>query len=1050
MSLQRQSVNINFSKGLNLKDDPWQVPVGNFLALSNSVFTTGGRLTKRNGYKNLAALPSSNFPYVTTFNNDLTAIGESIAAYSADTAQWVSKGSIQPVGVSTIPIIRNSLNQTQCDSVTAPSGLSCIVYTETTGVSTDYKYAIIDSVTGQNIVTPTVIVGIGAGGAVIGSPRVFLLSSLFVIMFTEVISSASHLQFITVSAVNPTVVTAPRTLVSSAYNANPDLSWDGVVINVASSQSSTLYVAYSSTAGGNSVYVVSILPTLTVSAPVPITGYLATLMSVCADVTDPVHPRIYVNWYTTSGHLGYTAILNQNLTVVVAPLLTINNIPIANLTSCAQNGAETLFYEVLNNYGYDATIPTNYVQSASVTITSPTTATTAVIGVVVRGVGLASKAFIVNGVEYFLAAFQSPYQPSYFLINGSVSTEIAPVVVAKLAYENGGGYLTTGLPSVTVTENTAQVAYLYKDLVEPLATLDNPEQTTSVAVYSQTGINLASFTLSTQNIDTVEMGNNLNLSGGFLGLYDGYQVVENGFFLWPDSVECTWHDTGGFLIANPSGWVSGQPSYYYQVIYSWTDNQGNTFRSAPSIPVPITLGSDSSAHGSVTVNVPTLRLTYKTDSPVIIQIYRWSIANQIYYEVTSPITPLLNNPAVDSVSFLDVSPDTGSGGIVGNAIIYTNGGVVEDINGPATNIMSHFDTRLWLVDAEDPNLLWYSKQVIENTPVEMSDLFTMYISPTIASQGSVGPITALAPLDDKLIIFFKNAIYYINGVGPDNTGANSQYSQPLFVTATIGCTNQESIVFMPSGLMFQSDKGVWTLGRDLSTQYTGAAIEKYNSATVETALNIPGTNQVRFTLNNGVTLVYDYYWQQWGTFNGVPALSSTLFQNLHTCIDSFGRVFQETPGLFLDGDSPVLMSFTTSWLNLAGLQGYTRAYFFYLLGQYLSPHFLDIDISYDYNPSPLHSVTIQPDNFSPYYGTGVSQSPYGAGTTYGGPLQKEQWRVFLKQQRCESFQITLSERYDASLGVPAGGGLTLSGLNVMVGVKRDVRLMPAKETVGVS
>ena len=53
------------------------------------------------------------------------------------------------------------------------------------------------------------------------------------------------------------------------------------------------------------------------------------------------------------------------------------------------------------------------------------------------------------------------------------------------------------------------------------------------------------------------------------------------------------------------------------------------------------------------------------------------------------------------------------------------GGVVEDVNAPASNIMTLFDTRLWLVDAEDPNLLWFSKQVIESTPVEMSDLFTI-------------------------------------------------------------------------------------------------------------------------------------------------------------------------------------------------------------------------------------------------------------------------------------------------------------------------------------
>ena len=56
--------------------------------------------------------------------------------------------------------------------------------------------------------------------------------------------------------------------------------------------------------------------------------------------------------------------------------------------------------------------------------------------------------------------------------------------------------------------------------------------------------------------------------------------------------------------------------------------------------------------------------------------------------------------------------------------------------------MALFDTRLWMVDAEDQNLLWFSKQVIEATPVEMSDLLTMYIAPTTSSEGNTGPITA--------------------------------------------------------------------------------------------------------------------------------------------------------------------------------------------------------------------------------------------------------------------------------------------------------------------
>ena len=100
--------------------------------------------------------------------------------------------------------------------------------------------------------------------------------------------------------------------------------------------------------------------------------------------------------------------------------------------------------------------------------------------VAVRSVGLASKAFIVAETIYFLAAFQSPYQKTYFLIQAyNISASLLslsndPLVTAKLAYENGAGYLTLGLPSVTVTNNVAQMAYLFVDEVAALNTM-NPQ-----------------------------------------------------------------------------------------------------------------------------------------------------------------------------------------------------------------------------------------------------------------------------------------------------------------------------------------------------------------------------------------------------------------------------------------------------------------------------------------------------------------------------------------------------------------------------------------------
>lgn len=1015
MALNKQAIPINFSQGLDTKTDPYQVSIGKFLNLQNSIFLKGGQLSKRNGFEQLPALPDTSSTFLTTFNNDLTAIGNDLKAYISGSMQWVEKGNLQPVDVSVLPLIRNNTSQMQADSIIAPNGSVLTAYTDQNPANLSasiYRYAIADSITGQNIISPTTI---PTADPTLGTPRVFLLGSYFVIVFTN---NANHLQYLAISQANPSMVIGPVDI-STAYTPASTVAFDGIVSNNA------LYIAWndSSATKININYLTSHL-TLS-STVIRDSAHGATMMSVSADESSGI---IWVSYYSLNTLNGYAFAVDQNLNPVLASIQIINDQTILNLTSVASNHVLTFLYEVSEAYSYDPTIPTNFTDSNTLTQSG----TLGSANLILRSVGLASKAFFLNSTIYCLFTYQSPYQSTYYL------SDIDGNIVAQLAYGNGRGYLPFGLPSVSLNGTNVKIAYLFKDQVQAVNKNTNVPSGSQVAgVYSQLGINLSSFTLDTQNVLSAEIGNNLNITGGFLWAYDGYSPVEQNFFVYPDSIETVSSTTGGSLIAQ---------TYFYQVTYEWTDNQGNAFRSAPSIPVEVvTTGSTSSN----TILIPTLRLTYKIANPVKIVIYRWSTAQQIYYQVTSILFPVLNDPTVDQLSFVDTASDAS---ILGNNIIYTNGGVIEDIGPPSFVSVFLFDDRLWGIDSEDRNLLWFSKQVLEATPVEMSDLFTIYVAPNLGAQGSTGPLICGSPMDDKAILFKSTAINYIAGTGPDNTGANNQYTQPIFITATVGCSNQKSIVFQPQGLMFEfaSEAGnqIWLLARDLTTQYIGAPVESFTqNATVQSAVNIPGTNQVRFTMSSGITLMFDYYYQQWGTFVNVPAISSTLYQGLQTYINSLGQVFQETPGNYLDNTLPVLMSFTTSWINLAGLQGYQRAYEFSLLGTYYSPHKLNVQVGYDYNPNLSSQVIISPNNFSPAYGDDLT---YGSGSPYGGASQLEQWRIRFKQQRCESFQIQVNEIYDPSYGIVAGKGLTLSGINCVIGAKKGYRPYKAASSTGLS
>jgi hypothetical protein len=140
------------------------------------------------------------------------------------------------------------------------------------------------------------------------------------------------------------------------------------------------------------------------------------------------------------------------------------------------------------------------------------------------------------------------------------------------------------------------------------------------------------------------------------------------------------------------------------------------------------------------------------------------------------------------------------------------------------------------------------------------------------------------------------------------------------------------------------------------------------------------------------------------------------------------------------------MSFTSAWFNLAGLQGLERAYFFQMLGQYITPHKLSIGIAYDYNPAIAQQTIIEPLNYTPNYGS--ASGPYGSESPYGGMSDVEQWRIFLNQQKVQAFRVTLDEIYDPSFGVAAGAGFTMSGLNLTVGLKKGYTTLRAAQSVG--
>lgn len=988
MSLIKQNVPISFLQGIDTKDDSKQVLPGKLLNLQNAVFITPGKLRKRNGYTALSTLIDGGGSItagfgLATFNNELLEFdGVELYSYASGNQTWTPKGKVTSLELTINPVIRNVNEQTNPNVAVHPDGLQLYTWEDSSGGS---RYSIVDMVTGQTIVANTLI-SINAT-----TPKPFALGVYLLIFYID--TSSHHLRMISIPTNAPLSPAAPVDIAIDVNTSFP--TYDICML------STKLYIAYNTS--GNSIGLRDINIFLVLSAEVQVAGENA---NGCITIfPDSTLLQLWIAYY--NGTAVKYFVRTNALAAFLVPTTIETTTNIVRIIGYANSGSGTVWYE------FAAALPYNEL------IRTDTLTNTGMIGtpvVFLRSVGLAFKPFVYNNIVYFGITYQSVEQPTYFLVTSSGN------IVGKAIPDNGGGLLTESeVPeSIMVTTGEFITAGLQKDLLT----------TIGGTVYTQTGVTSIDFDfLANNTFYQAQMGANLNITGGLLIAYDGVNVTEQNFNLFPEPLTgVSQSNTGGHL-----GNASVATSYSYTATYEWTDQQGQLNRSTTATPIIAQFASGVTT-GEVTISIPTLRLSQKTG--VVITVYRTEGNGTIFYQLTNIGTtnPLLNDPTIDAVTYTDTTSDAT---IIGNPILYTTGGVVDNSAPPAPALVTQYTDRLILVPSENPYSFWYSKEVIPGTPVEFSALFVNNVD----QRG--GPITAIEQMDGNLIIFKETTIFSMYGQGPDNTGANNDYNAGQLITTDSGCINARSLVLMPLGLLYQSAKGIYLLDRSLNVSYIGKDVEFINGQTITSAELIEYTNQVRFTTASGTTVVYDYFVRQWSTFTPQLANDSVIFEEQFTYVLPNGLVYQETPGIFTDNGEFIQMALTTSWLSLAGLQGFQRAYRALFLGDYLSPHQLLVGVAYDFNPTQVQQEYISTTPLFSLTDYG-EDSPYGNEVLYGGAYPLYQFQVRFARQKCEAIQFTIQDVQSSNFGE----GFSISAFNLMVGAKKGSQKSPQPNIFG--
>lgn len=698
------------------------------------------------------------------------------------------------------------------------------------------------------------------------------------------------------------------------------------------------------------------------------------------------------------------------------------------------------------------------------TVTNTEYASPAVYGETIQyGCSLISKPYLQNGEPILPLGRTSTLQSSYFLTNNSDYDSSINRAVGLIGYGIAeADYIYTnhvyGIPSFSEVPN-----YLNKKFLPGLRKTrikSNNETFFTIANAAHTTIDYSADIANQSEI----ISDNLLVAGAQLYAGDQVRFFEHGFLYNPDElfVRTTNMSSTGTSIFVPG---SGN-TYNWVAIFTYEDGSGNKHRSGISkqLSMPLTGGT---GWDHVDILVPMLNTTAKYEGATTVELYRTTANGTIFYKVSEQDSTLTYSIPYNNKEnyFILIRDDVPDSELEDNELLYTTGGVLENTPVGACQMVESYNNRIFLGGMEDnPDLLHYSKITTGvGVPAEFNDTLNLEIPK------AGGRLKSLKKMDDKLIIFKERAIYMITGEGPNNLGEQDNFIEPQLISSDLGCKFPNSVVYMPKGIMFMSQKGIYLLTRSLGLDYIGAPAEDYNHLTITKAVTVSKKDEVRFQADDGPTIVYNYFLNMWYTSSIQRGVSSTLLGDDFYLATVKDQVFKQTSTTASFGGSMVPIKLETGWLSFAGIQGFQRVYRMLLLGEYKSPHKLQIKIAYDYDDvwkqEKIIDVTSYTESYS--YGnpsTGL-QKTYGDpgvggflgsdGCPYGGKDNTQyQIRLNFAKQKCEAIKIQIIELEGSNsnsqspqdANAESGGpGFTLSNLSFIVGTKDgDFRLKQAR------
>lgn len=1016
MTVQWTTIDVPLGAGVDTKTNEKLLKPPFAAELSDAVFPASGAdgYETRLGYTRIkTATEPTDIENIFTRDNELVALADD-KLYSvselANNVDLLERGDLVSVDVQQSTLDTQSTNQTLGQII---EHLGVRVFCWYDSGSSTIKYTVSD------IASDAII---SANTSITSSTKAKLAkcgNSILLIYFN---SSATSLRCVVIPVYNPTSTSD----VELVTDAAPEGIFDCVEVD---SSLASVFVAYR--AEGTPDTVVGFLldsggstsdVTTVDSNAVPVCMAVSVSWNafhvIFADATD-------IFWSTSTGSSLFTQTAYAQATTAKANVINIAHEVGAIDGTAAADEKHTLFLE----FTTIESAPFNVDRFNTVAIYAYTDTPAAILALIgtptanLQQTTLASCAFLRSQTEYAFVnvCFDSALQNTYFLIDSDGTVQ------GKCCSGVGQGAISPHLPRVI----DGIWAPVYREKLD--LDLDPDEIETETETFSQFGLKRVKYDFSYKP-SAVQYGRASYISSGILWQYDGRQLVEQGFLLYPELPE--FHGvsgvdgaTGGVTLATVGSALTVLSSYSYRIYYEWTNSRGERQRSSTGqiLTVALTTTTDE-----VTISIPTLVQTHK-GTDVSIVVYRTEADPNIvggapFYRVSSadPSTSgtdngfIANNPAVATVDFVDAMTDTV---LLTRELDYLNSGELDHVSPKSASIIGESKKRVWLAGFENGNRVQYSKLNSRGR-----DQLEFHDTQVLDVPEEDGDVTAFGALNFHTVIFKANSCYAVSGEGPNNLGGGF-FNLPQIISLDVGCIEQKSIVNIPPGLMFKSNKGIWLIGHNLDAKYIGAPVEAYNSQDITAATVVPEENHVIFLTSSGRTLVYNYLVNAWSTFTNHTGNGAVVWNGTYVYARTNGRLYKQSPTAYTDDGVHYAMKFRTAPIGLKGTQGKQRIRHVRLLGTYYTPHNLRVGIRYDHEPGVSDSGTWNPSD-------GITISTYGSGAygsgAYGGsgsPVY--QARFNLPRQKCQVVQFEI----DTTNTGNAGRAVSIQAIQIEVGAK---------------